>query len=977
MRKYAFSVFVGVICSAIAGCEGCNDVSPWPGIPSATDGGPSSSTANNGGGYECEPARCEDIGIGCGLAADGCGDLLECGACDAPSVCGGGSTPSQCGYAPPACERRTCADYAANCGYVADGCGDVIDCGDCSDTAQVCGGGGVPNQCGGPVQSADNCPALQSCSSQNATCGLAGNGCGGTLDCGACSAPETCGGGGVPSQCGFRNPAAGVNCGDGSLDLGETCDDGNTRSGDGCTGDCLSVEPGYACLSAGLPCESTVQCGDGFIGGSETCDDQNQISGDGCNQNCQLESGYHCPIVGAACRALRCGDGIRAGFEECDDGNARSADGCSGSCLLERGFQCDTPGQACTRTTCGNGIREGAEDCDDGNYDTGDGCSPLCTFEPVCQNGLCEERCGDGIRLGAEGCDDGNTRDGDGCSATCTVEAGFQCSENSEEPVLPVVYRDFIGTRANGVDEGRPEDIGPIHRDFEKYPDERHITDPNQRTYRCNLQVQATLDEQGKPVVVDRGGCVEPVYTQGDDDPSNDIDPFGQWYRSDTSVNRTVVDELVVTSVAGQAGAYQYFDDFFFPLTGRGFQDPSCLSAGGACEQPRLDRRNDDTGRAAQPQNFHFTSETRYWFTYRGGERLTFDGDDDVWVYIDGKLAVDINGMHPAISRWIQLPDPDDIDANAPAAGARGSSDPAYDNPELIAKYCELQNAQACNARDAQRYVTEPTTLGLEPGRIYEVAVFHAERHVDQSQYRLTLQNFLSARSVCTWTCGDGVATRFEVCDDGAANNTGAYGSCASNCLATGPRCGDGVVQSQYEQCDDGVNTTVYLTTDSPVGACAPNCQLPVALTSCSPTTCANESANCGVIADGCGGLLECGNCAAEEYCGGDGTPNQCAPSSCQPLTCSAAGAACGSIGDGCGGELDCGVCDAGEVCGATNAPNQCIPLCTPRTCENVNAECGVISDGCGDVLDCGICTAPAMCGVNAPANRCGFPSDG
>ena len=40
------------------------------------------------------------------------------------------------------------------------------------------------------------------CASANATCGPIGDGCGGILNCGSCTLPETCGGGGVASQCG-------------------------------------------------------------------------------------------------------------------------------------------------------------------------------------------------------------------------------------------------------------------------------------------------------------------------------------------------------------------------------------------------------------------------------------------------------------------------------------------------------------------------------------------------------------------------------------------------------------------------------------------------------------------------------------------------------------------------------------------------------------------------------------------------------
>jgi hypothetical protein len=46
--------------------------------------------------------------------------------------------------------------------------------------------------------------------------------------------------------------------------------------------------------------------------------------------------------------------------------------------------------------------------------------------------------------------------------------------------------------------------------------------------------------------------------------------------------------------------------------------------------------------------------------------------------------------------------------------------------------------------------------------------------------------------------------------------------------------------------------------------------------TCCTPTTCAAVGANCGMIADGCGGTLDCGTCTLPETCGGGGTPNVC-----------------------------------------------------------------------------------------------------
>jgi hypothetical protein len=96
----------------------------------------------------CTPLTCQQQHIACGPAGDGCGGQIACGACPGKDTCGGGGVYGQCGY-PDAgsCLPRTCQALGYDCGDNGDGCGGVIHCGTCT-APQVCGGGGKPSVCG-------------------------------------------------------------------------------------------------------------------------------------------------------------------------------------------------------------------------------------------------------------------------------------------------------------------------------------------------------------------------------------------------------------------------------------------------------------------------------------------------------------------------------------------------------------------------------------------------------------------------------------------------------------------------------------------------------------------------------------------------------------------------------------------------------------------------------------------------------------
>lgn len=162
--------------------------------------------------------------------------------------------------------------------------------------------------------------------------------------------------------------------------------------------------------------------------------------------------------------------------------------------------------------------------------------------------------------------------------------------------------------------------------------------------------VETALGSGGKPTLNEAGG-IGPGITS--------VESFADWYADVPGTNMAF--EVSLPLAEESPGVYVYENDAFFPLDGMGFGD------------------------GGNPHNFHFTTELHTQFTYHGGEVLTFRGDDDLWLFVDGALALDLGGVHPVVEGTVEM-----------------------------------------------------DGLGLNPGGTYAMDIFHAERHTTESNFRIS-----------------------------------------------------------------------------------------------------------------------------------------------------------------------------------------------------------------------------------------------
>ncbi len=980
---------------------------------------------HNGEGGVCTPVSCKQLGVNCGPQGNGCGGSMNCGLCTAPESCGGGGKPSTCG-GNMGCTPTTCAAEKVNCGPIGDGCGGALQCGTCSGGEQ-CGVGGKPGVCGTPKVAADaaNPCVPKTCAELKISCGPAGDGCGGALDCGGCDG-GSCGGGGKASQCGSG----------GSICTPKTC-----------------AELGAGCGIQADGCGGTITCG----GDGGTCPASQTCGGGGTLNQCGTPTG----CTPKTCAELNIGCGPAG--DGC--GNMLTCGGDGGTC---------PPGETCgavTPSQCG----------------TPTGCTPLA----ACPAGACGpigDGCGGMLSCGVDGglCPPGQTCGGGGvpsqcgsggsmCKSQTCAQLGFNCGL-ADDGCGNVIN---CGGGGAGFDAGADAGAGCTPPQICGGGGLPNVCGPTGcTTALCMQQVacdgSATTTVMGT-VLAPNGG--DPIYNATVYVPNGTVEPFTTGVVC--GCDPLTGDPLVQTTSALNG-------TFVLTNVPCGTNIPLVIQLGRwrrqvvipnvtCCGTTNLDITNPCNFASAAAATTSTGCLTSMPTTRAQGDiplTAVVTGSADAMECVLLKMGIDISewgdpGPAATNPNRIQIyqgdygggatfdantPSEDTLWNQAPGGGAVGADGITnLENYDLVVFSCQGPPPSSTVRSDdgmVQQYLIDYTNVG---GRaflshynyiwLWNDAPFSgtADWDVNQSHTEFTdpttgyiNMSFPRGAAMANWlqllyptdTLGEITINTLRKDFDNVVAPTLLWmtavepgGTLTAGTPPVGGQipeqmtfdtpvgstgaatCGRVEFEDYHVENTQGVNPAndTYFITDVPTNECgdwggsAANLTMTqqekmlefqlfdltsciTAQTTCIPQTCATAGPhgtplNCGLQGDGCGNIINCGGCDGGT-CGGGGTPGICGASTCVPSNCGAQGIECGPAGDGCGNPLDCGGCDGG-TCGG-GGPSKCgTGGCTPLTCAAQGIGCGPSGDGCGNALDCGGCDG-GTCGGGGTPNMCG-----
>lgn len=951
------------------------------------DGQSCGATKANVCGFICTPRTCAQLGASCGQQGDGCGGLIDCGPCSGTETCGGAGVLNACGE-PGTCTPKTCLELGAHCGATADGCGGIIGCGSCDQPGEICGAV-APNVCGAGVSVC----TPKSCADLGVDCGIAGDGCGGvTASCGVCTiAGQVCGGGGVPNVCGG---STGVCTPKTCAELGADCG----YAGDGCGAvvDCGACGPGEICgLSQPNVCGAAATCT------PKSCADLGATCGavpDGCGgviascgtcaapQSCSGDSNhpYQCGCTGVCSQVPTCAPGATTTLTGVVKDPAGSTP--LPNVLVYIPNQPQDPAlqtfpatlscDQCGANAAGNPLVSTFTSTN-GSF-TLDGVPVGSDVVLVIQVGRWRRL----FHVSIPNACQANTVSGTGQGGT-TIQGGvLTMPKNKTQGNIPmtaivtalgdniecvflkmgVSQSEFTNPGDGGRIEiynaaGRgPYDIalGGAFIDYST-PDSADLVNKLASYDQVLLPCPGTASVTGDPLLTsydklvayaDAGGRLftthySYIYLQR----GGTANPFfgtAAW-STDHSQQLSATASVDTDPSVNPKGAA--FADWLTAINALSTTSPPTMVL--------TEARHDVTSVVAP---------TRQWLHYYpGGQEapLHFDFNAPVGALPSQQCGrVVFSDFHVVQSPSSATFFPDECSTAPMTAQEKVLEYMLFDLASCVQPYTSGCNPVSCAEQGIE---CGPATDGC--GNVIQCGTCSAGTSCGGGGQ----PGKCGALSCTPKTCpqlgfecgatGDGCGN-ILACGDCAAplscGGGGVVGKCGSatciprTCLQLGLECG-----SAGDGCGNAIECGDCQAPETCGGAGVPG---QCGLLSCTPRSCAEQGAECGQMGDGCGNVLACGDCVAPETCGGGGVPGKCGIVTCTPAPC---GTRCGPQGDGCGGVIDCPACDGGAGC-------------EPMTCASFGATCGKIGDGCGGIVDCGACPAGTTCGGGGVPYQCG-----